>query len=207
MTQPVVYRILSRISLAGIFLYIGLYILATFYYNGGNNEDKLAVGFSWAKNYWCELISPIGKNGQVNSAYPIAVVAAIVLFGTLVVFWIAVPPSLISKRRIAGFVTICGTVSMVFAISMLSGLYHDLLISIAGGFGVLAIIMLLYYLYQTNRPFLFYLGILCIVLCGLNNYVYYTGHFLKFLPILQKISFLVFLTWFGRCLLKVKSQK
>ena len=207
MSKTVFNRKLSQISLSGIFLYIALYVFATFFYNGGTNKNKSAIGFDWANNYWCELISPIGKNGQVNPAYPIAVAAAVVLFITLSAFWIAVPTSLISNRRIATLTVGLGIGSMIFAISMLSGVYHDLLISIAGALGVLAIFILLYCLYKTEHRFIFYLGIFCILLCLVNNYVYYIGKFLDYLPIIQKISFLFFLSWFGIVLVKVKSKK
>lgn len=200
-------KIISLIGLFGIILYVVLYVVATKYYSGGSNTDKAAIGFDWANNYWCELISPLGKNGQVNQAYPMAIAAAIVLFVSLSAFWMSAPFYLIPNPKLAKYTSLLGVGSMIFAISMLSGQYHDLLISIAGALGVTAIIILLYYLYKTNHRGIFWLGIFCVILCVINNYVYYTGHFLNYLPIIQKISFLFFLGWFWLVLGKVKSQK
>lgn len=197
MAQKPLYRHLVRISFIGIFVFSGLYIVASLFYNGGNNIDKSASGFDWANNYWCELISPIGKNGQANKAYPIALVGAVILFITLSAFWIGAPHAIISNQKISAVTSYLGLGSMVFAISMLSGQYHDLLISIAGALGVTAIAILLFHLHSNNHRGLFYLGIFCVLLCGVNNYVYYTGRFITYLPIIQKISFVLFLSWFG----------
>lgn len=206
MAQKPLYRHLVRISLIGIFVFVGLYIVASLFYNGGNNIDKSATGFDWANNYWCELISSVGKNGQANKAYPIALTGAVVLFITLSAFWMGVPPAIISNQKISAGTSYLGVGSMVFAISMLSGQYHDLLISIAGALGVIAITILLVHLYRNNRPGLFYLGIFCVFLCGINNYVYYTGRFITYLPIIQKISFVVFLSWFTLILKHVQKE-
>lgn len=40
-------------------------------------------------------------------------------------------------------------------------------------------------------------GFFCLLLIGANNYIYYTGNWLYVLPVLQKITFLLVMTWMG----------
>jgi hypothetical protein len=61
--------------LFGTLIYLLLYIVATFFYPGGSQVDKNSFGFSWAQNYWCNLLNENAINGQHNSARPIAIAA------------------------------------------------------------------------------------------------------------------------------------
>ncbi|WP_162268269.1 hypothetical protein [Hymenobacter sp. PAMC 26628] len=50
-------------------------------------------------------------------------------------------------------------------------------------------------LYKTRLVGYFWVGILCVLLMVVNNYVYYTKHLLCYLPIIQKITQVVVLGW------------
>ncbi len=53
------------------------------FYPGGSSADITAVGFNWKQNYWCDLTGSLAKNGAVNSARPIALIALIGLYSGL----------------------------------------------------------------------------------------------------------------------------
>ena len=80
---------------------------------------------------------------------------------------------------------------------------HDMVMNIAGLLGCIAIAILVIKLRAEKLYSLFAHGILCIALCGLNNYIYYTGNFLYYLPVIQKITFLSFLLWFTLLSLRI----
>ena len=179
----------------GILLFIIFYFLSASAYPGGSDADKTAKGFSWQHNYWCELLANEAQNGQPNSARPIAITAMIILAISLIIFWYTIPTLFTNKKIISKIITYTGIGSMLVTPFLLTN-SHDLVINIAGILGCIAIIGLLANLFRLRLYFLFYLGIFCLMLCGLNNYVYYSNNLMTYLPVIQKISFLIFLLWF-----------
>ena len=188
----------------GILLFIIFYFLSASAYPGGSDADKTAKGFSWQHNYWCELLANEAQNGQTNTARPIAIMAMIILAISLIIFWYTIPGLFTNKKIVNKTITFTGISSMMVMPLLLTN-SHDLVINIAGILGCIAIIGLLANLFRHRLYFLLYLGIFCLLLCVLNNYVYYSNDLLKYLPVIQKISFLIFLLWF--ILLCVKGYK
>ncbi len=183
------------LPVGGIFLFILLYIVAAFLYPGGSDADNTATRFSWQNNYWCELMATKAQNGQPNTARPVAILAMIVLAFSLIIFWNNIAGLFVYRKSSSLITQYCGTGSMLVLPFLFTGL-HDPVINIAGLLGCIAIIALLVNLYKYKMYFLFLLGIFCLLLCGVNNYVYYSKDLLDHLPVIQKISFLIFLLWF-----------
>ncbi len=75
--------------------------------------------------------------------------------------------------------------------------YHDMVINIGGGLGVIALVLTFINLYESKFYKLFFVGILCLILCILNYFIYETKIYLSLLAITQKISFVLFLGWLG----------
>lgn len=86
------------VPVLGSVLFIILYIIAAFLYPGGSLSGKTAVYYNWTENYWCNLLDDKAINGQVNSAKPVAMVAMLILCGSLSVFWILFPASVQLKK-------------------------------------------------------------------------------------------------------------
>jgi hypothetical protein len=185
----------------GILLFILLYVVAALLYPGGSDADKTATGFSWQNNYWCELMASYAQNGEPNIARPTAILAMIVLAVSLIIFWNNITGLFVYPKNSSRVTQYCGTGSMLVLPFLFTGL-HDPVINIAGLLGCIAIIALLANLYKHKMHLLFYMGIFCLLLCGINNYVYYSKDLLHYLPVIQKISFVIFLLWF--ILLSVK---
>lgn len=186
---------------AGILLFIILYIIAAFLYPGGSDADKTATGFSWQNNYWCELLASYAQNGEPNTARPVAILAMTVLATSLIIFWNNIAGLFVYRKSGSRVAQYCGTGSMLVLPFLFTGL-HDPVINISALLGCIAIIALLLSLYKQKMYLLFFIGVLCLLLCGINNYVYYSKDLLHYLPVIQKISFFIFLLWF--ILLSVK---
>ncbi len=178
----------------GICLFIFLYGLAACQYPGGSNIDRTAIGFSWQHNYWCDLLGNVGKNGINNPARPIALAAMLVLCGSLAFFWWQLPDLYQQSNRFIRLSRWAGPLSMLI-ILFIGTPYHDSVTNTAGTFGVVALTATFTGLYYNRQFGLIVLGMFCMLLVGLNNYVYYTHHYLFYLPVLQKATFLFFLTW------------
>lgn len=178
----------------GICLFGILYGMAACQYPGGSNFDQTATGFSWQHNYWCDLLGDTGKNGVINYARPVAITAMLVLCSSLAIFWFLIPSLFRSKNKFSQLSQWAGGLSMVI-ILFIGTAYHDLVMNVAGGFGSIALIATFIALYQNKYFVLIGFGLFCLLLIGLNNYVYYSHQYISYLPIIQKLTFVLFLLW------------
>jgi hypothetical protein len=180
----------------GTILFIILYIIATLYYPGGSQVDKNAVGFSWVNNYWCNLLNEKAMNEQPNPAKPIAMFAMFLLCLTLSLFWFLFPKQIEIGIFWKKTIQISGIFSMIVAFFLFSDFDHDWITNIASVFGVIAMLGTFIGLYKNQWTGLFTFGLLNFLLVGVNNYIYYHKELIVFLPVVQKISFITFLSWF-----------
>lgn len=183
------------ITIAGIWIFILLYIIATFAYPGGSDADQQATAFSWKHNYWCELLASDARNGALNTARGIAIAAMGVLVISLIFFWYFAAARF-QMRRTAGIWMRTTGIGSMLVLPFLLVADHDLIMNIAGLCGLTAMTILIVALYRSKYIMLFILGILCLLACLLNNYIYYTGSYLYMLPVIQKVTFVIFLAWF-----------
>jgi len=180
----------------GSLLFIILYIIAALLYPGGSGTDKTAIGYSWTNNYWCNLLSEKAINGQTNTARLVAVTAMFILCLSLSTFWILFPALTHLKKYHRLLIQVAGTASMLTSFLLLTGIDHDLAINFSSAFGLIAMIGTLIALYQLKWKWLFAMGLFDLLLVALNNYLYHSNE-MMYLPIVQKFSFLSFLSWFS----------
>ncbi len=188
----------------GILLYVLLYIIATFLYPGGNQVDKAFKGFSWAQNYWCNLLNEIAMNDEPNPARPIALTGMAVLCFSLAFFWYIFSLRAGFNRGGRIIIALSGSIAMVFALFLFTG-YHDLTVDAATLFGLIAIIGTFIGLQKLRWKKLFWFGIFNLSLIVVNNILYYNKGLIIYLPAVQKITFLFFLIWF--CLVDINLYK
>ncbi|MBK7869157.1 MAG: hypothetical protein IPJ74_00035 [Saprospiraceae bacterium] len=206
----ILMQVLILMPIAGIILFLILYIIATFYYPGGSDVNKTAQDFSWTHNYWCDLMAKGAKNGQLNPARSIAITAMVILCLALCMFWWLLPRLLDNGRHHYKIVQSSGIISMILAVFIFTN-YHDLIINAAVVFGVIALTGIYIALYRSKFYKILMFGIFCMILVIMNAYIYYTEHFILALPLLQKITFLLYLCWISFInlilFLKVSGQK
>lgn len=179
----------------GILLYMLLYVVATFLYPGGNQVDKTFKGFSWAQNYWCNLLNEIAMNGEPNSARPVALAAMVILCFSLAFFWYIFSLKAGFNKRGKIIIGLSGCIAMVFTIFLFTG-YHDLIINVATCFSLIAIAGTFKGLQILRWKKLLWFGIFNLSLIVVNNILYYNEGLIMYLPVVQKITFLFFLIWF-----------
>ncbi len=189
-------KILVLVPIIGIFLFFLLYILAAYVYPGGSQVDKTEKGFSLLHNYWCDLLADKAKNGQSNAAQPIAISAMILLCASLVVFWYYLPKLFEPNIKNAKIMQRTGMSSMVISAFLFTS-YHDAVINLAGTLGIIALLLTFINLYKSRFYKLFAVGVLCLMLCFFNYFIYETKIYLSLLAVTQKISFVLFLGWLG----------
>jgi hypothetical protein len=189
--------------LFGIILFLVLFVTATKYYPGGSQADHYAAGFSWINNYWCNLLNENAINGQANIARPIAMLASGALALSLVIFWIifSIYCGFTPMARLV--VQASGIISMVLVMFLFSS-YHDMMVNLATAAGLIPLTATFIGLYRLRWKMLYRMGLLSLILVVLNNVLYY-GDMLRFLPMIQKFSFLYFLSWFGFIIIKMNA--
>jgi hypothetical protein len=185
-----------RIPIAGLCIFGILYVVAIYYYPGGSESNRLSKKFSWLHNYWCDLLKSTAENGLANTAKPFAIAAMVVLCLSLMIFWSLVPRWLPVQRWVKQVIRLTGMASMLMLI-LLNTNRHDLVINVSLLFGLAAMVLTLYGLNKRRMFFLLITGYICIVLCLLNTYIYYSQNGINTLPLIQKLSFLIFLLWFS----------
>jgi len=105
-------------------------------------------------------------------------------------------PALIQLKRNHRFlIQVAGIISMLTSFLLLAPIDNDLAINISSLFGFIAIIGTIVALRQLKWNGFFVFGLFNILLIALNNYLYHTEQ-MTYLAIVQKFTFLSFLTWF-----------
>lgn len=179
----------------GVLLFASMYFVATLFYPGGSQNDKNSVGFSWRNNYWCNLLNLEAINGEVNAARPYAMIAMIVLCVSLSSFWLLFSMHTNIGNGLKRLILVTGILSMICSVFLLSAFDHDLVVNSASLLGLIAVIATIVALYKLKWKMLFMIGLLNIMLVGVNNIFYYGSDLIVYLPVIQKITFAVFLIW------------
>lgn len=177
----------------GIVLFLMLYLVAAVFYPGGSHHDNCAPRFDLLHNYWCDLLGERAKNGFVNTARPIALLAMVILGVSLSCLWHDLP-HLLNFRARFGIMRWSMTASM-FVMMFLFTTYHDLVIYIAGSLALIALLQIYYLLFKTHLWTLLAGGLFCLVLMSVNYYIYFTKNHISILPLLQKVTFILVLFW------------
>ena len=188
------YQIANLIPVIGIVIFVGLYIFSSTLYPGGSQANLNSEGFDWINNYWCNLMNEKGMNGQPNPAKPYSIIAMIILCLSLMFFFIQFA-QIYSKSKIwKRIIKTSGIISMSFAILIFTK-YHDLMTTLSSIFGLFVVIGIIKEVYKSKLSIYKITGVICILILGLNNYIYYTQQFIEVLPLLQKITFAIVLLW------------
>ena len=184
------------LPLAGMVLFVVLYVLAALNYPGGSWIVMDQEGFNFWNNYLCDLLDRNAINGELNSARFFARGSLAALCVSLLLLWYFLP-GFFSKKGINVFVMwLAGILSLVVTMFLTSGT-HDITVRIAGFFGVIAFISCFIELYKANYFSLVYFGIASLLIFLVNYYIYETGTFIRSLPVIQKVTFVSFILWFA----------
>lgn len=187
-------RFLTSLPFWGIGIFLVLYVIAAFFYPGGSRADQGAKTFSWFNNYWCDLLSEPAKNGQSNTARPVAVVSWIILCFSLAIFWYHLPKLFSINSNWKKIIQISGVMAMLIAVFLFTSL-HDIVIQAAGLASLAALTGALLGFYRTGLYGYFWTGLFCVLLMGLNYFIMISDSFSHYLPVIQKLTFVIVLMW------------
>ena len=178
----------------GILIFIALYFYTASIYPGGSPNNPNSLGYDWLNNLWCHLMNPQAINGMDNPASPIAIFAMILLGISMIVFFLQFARVFAKSNFEKNLIRITGVVAMVSAGFIFTS-YHDVMTTILSICGVVGITSIIRALYMNKLPFLGTVGIICMIVIGLNNYFYYNEAFHEYLPVVQLLDFVLVLGW------------
>ncbi len=188
-------RFILVMPLIGMGLFIVFYLIAAFMYPGGSWKFPGAEGFSFWNNYLCDLLDHYAVNGELNGGrYPSRIALGFLVSGLLLI-WFYLPGFLPKKSFNQKVMWISGLLALITTFFLTTGT-HDITVRIAGGLGTLAFLCLFIELFRMGLTRLFITGMLCLTIFLINYYIYETGTYIMVLPIIQKITFAAFISWF-----------
>jgi hypothetical protein len=188
--------ILVRLPLVGMFLFVILFLVATLQYTTGLGTSVSGLGFNFKENYLCDLLDINTLEGTINPAHITARIALTIICFSLILLWFELPKLFSIKSNTLTIMQVTGIISMVILLFLAAG-NHDVIIRIAGVFGLFAVISILIELYKASLFWLFLFGFFFLALFLTNYYIYESGILLECLPLIQKITFVICLTWFA----------
>ncbi|MEZ4811144.1 MAG: hypothetical protein R2819_12355 [Allomuricauda sp.] len=191
-----VNRFLFLLPLLGLALFVLFYVMAALQYPGGSRIHPNETGFSFWNNYLCDLLDIETINGLPNPARDYSRVALFVLCSGLILFWYYVPRLFGEKNGNGMAIRATGMGSMFITLFMTNS-NHDMVVRLAGIFGVVALVLLMIQLLRAAHVVFFRFGLFCLLVFLVNYYIYETNIYIEALPVIQKITFISFLSWFA----------
>jgi len=195
-------RNLIKLPLAGMLLFVIFYIVAAIHYPGGSYEAPQATGFSMQHNYLCDLLDRIAINGQLNTAKVYARIAMGFLCFSLILLWGFLPKLFNVTKTVHIITSSFGMLSMIITMFLASGV-HDIIVRVAGFCGVIAVLLTFRELYRSNYRGLLNVGFVCLFMLLANYYIYETDRLIEWLPLIQKVAFTSWISWFVTLNLKL----
>jgi hypothetical protein len=183
----------KNLILLGIVIAILLLVIAAIHYPGGSQKDLNSVGYDWKNNYLSNLFSAKAVNGQENASRPWASVGMLFLCISFALFFIDSSNKIASKGA-AKIIKYCGAGSMIFGFLAVTPL-HDLMIPIVSTLSLIGCFYITVFVLKSKLHFLKFLSIVCLLVFYVCVYMYFTRSYLNFLPIMQKLSFLIDIIW------------
>ncbi len=190
----------------GILLYVAFYLIAAFCYPGGSNFDLNEKGFHFTTNYWCELLGKNAKNGQNNTAKTYGFIGMIILAFTISFFWWKLSKWLRIKRWQQFTLRWTGFFSMFFSMLIFTE-FHDFVIGVSVLLGTIAWLITIYGLILSGYKTFSIIGLICLIFIFTNGIIYLTNFWIDFLPIIQKITFVLVFCWIGVLSLQFNKAK
>jgi hypothetical protein len=172
--------------LLGIAISISLLLIATWCYPGGSQVDKNAIGYDWRNNYISNLFGEKAVNGVRNTSRFWAVAGMIFFSASFALFFVEFSKRIPAKGA-AKIIKYIGAISMFFT-ALIATPLHDTMITISSTMFLIGLFYITIFILKSKLHFFKFLCIACLLVYYATLYLYGSGH-VKFLPIMQKITF------------------
>lgn len=187
-------KYLPYAPILGICLYVIAYTFAVSEYPGGSINYPSAKGYSFYNNLLCDAMDPITLSGVKNNARLMAVISHIILSFTMICFFYILPNIFPTKNRNTKLIRYFGMFTMTVFIFMCTE-YHDLVVTITGILGTIALIPFFIELKHFKNKGLKQIAYLCYAMSIIVFFIFETKIGFYYLPFIQKIAFIIDASW------------
>ena len=181
--------ILIGIIIGAVFL-----IIATFYYPGGNVNNEFSKGYDWMHNYISNLLRPLAVNGMDNPARPWAVVGIFFLTASFGIFFVKFSAR-IRIKNVSFVIKYFGILATILGFLAVSPSLHDIMVTLSSSLTLLIFFYITVMIIKSKLLILKIVSILFLLIFYFGAYMYFTRSYLEFMPLMQKIIFLIKIVW------------
>lgn len=180
--------------LIGILIGTLLLSLATAYYPGGTYGNVESEGYSWADNYISHLLGPVAVNGKENTARPFAIFGVLFLTASFGLFfvrfsaWMKIKSAALVIRYLGILATIFGCITVVPSM-------HDIMVTVSSILTLVIFFYITIIVLKSNLQALKVLSVIFLSTFYFGAYMYFTRSFIEYMPIVQKLIFLMKIVW------------
>ena len=200
-------KYLPYFPIVGLVLYIIVFTFAASAYPGGSFKYPNAIGYSFNHNFLCDVMHPITPSGSINNARSMAILSHLILSFTMISFFYILPNIFDVKNRNTKLIAFFGVATMTVFIFMFTE-HHDLIVTITGIIGTVALIPFFIELRHFKKKGLRKLVYLCYTLSIIVFFIFETKLGFYYLPFIQKITFVVDSWWvILSCLIVINKNK
>lgn len=172
----------------------GLLILATWYYPGGSAGNENSEGYIWMENYISNLLNPIAVNGENNGARPWAMAGVLCLSIGFGIFFIQFSKR-VRIRSAALVIKYVGISATSFAILTIFPSLHDVMVTLSSILTLLVFFYITIIVLKSKLPFFKFISVIFLLTFYLGAYMYFTRTYLEYMPLAQKVIYLVKIIW------------
>ena len=176
--------------LIGIAIGILLLVIATTYYPGGTYSNAESEGYNWVDNYISNLLAPVAVNGKENAARTFAIFGVLFLTASFGVFFIRFSKR-IKIKSASLVIRYLGVLATVFGFITVVPSMHDFMVTASS---ILTLLIFFYITVMILKSKLNWMKVLSVIFLStfyFAAYMYFTRSFLAYMPIVQKLIFLM----------------
>ena len=200
-------KYLPYFPIIGLGIYLVVFTVAAVAYPGGSDNYPHANGYSFYHNFLCDTMNPITQSGIVNEARFKAIISHLVLSFTMISFFYILPKIFTVKNRNTKLIAVFGIASMT-AMAFMYTAYHDVIVTITGVLGAIALIPFFIELRHFKNKGLKRLAYLCYLLSIIVFFIFETKIGIYYLPFIQKITFAADAYWVvWSCMIVINKNK
>lgn len=187
-------RLKKHAVLIGLVLGTLLLFIASWYYPGGSYLDANAVGYDWINNYLSNLLGPQAVNGAKNTARAWAIGGVLLLSGSFGLFFWKFAQR-IRNRNAAYVIKYGGLLGMLVAFFTVVPRLHDSTVAISSILTLLVFFYITIFIIKSKLTWLKFISGCFLLAFYFVAYMYFARFHLEYLPLAQKVIFMVKIAW------------
>ncbi|MEQ8578618.1 MAG: hypothetical protein RIC57_05760 [Balneola sp.] len=180
--------------LVGVMVGTLLLIISTIYYPGGNSENVNSEGYDWVNNYISNLLRPLAVNGEENTARPIAIFGILLLTASFGFFFVNFARK-IKIRSASLVIKYLGLLATTFGFVTVIPSMHDIMVTLSSILTLLIFFYITVIVIKSKLTMMKIMSIVFLLTFYFGAYMYFSRFQLEFMPVMQKIIFVMKIAW------------